>query len=695
MELNKLNDLYARSEESLKSDFAKMRSSLLLIAGEHYNKRNGRFWDRIRTTKQLNTEAKLRLTKNHVGRIVRRYANTIMATAPGVVVSPANEKELSDQKSAQMNQSVWSHIKYKNDWPSTVMSWADDFVGIGEVWTKVWYDESVGPLVGYEPMVDEMGNEIADAMGVVQIDESKPVREGMVKFEEFYGFNVLTDPAAKDARKSKWYCLRKMSAIDDLKAQFPQHAEKLHDSNDEAFVVFDVGGGYRESSKGEVLVREFHFRPSAKYPKGYWCISTSQIKLAEGEYPEDEEGVLFPICCEPFETIQTKSRGIALTDPLRPYQAEINRSASKIAEHQITLGDDKLILQNGAKMSSGVQVPGIRGISVSGAAPTILPGRSGEQYVEYMLSQIREMYQVADLEEDDVVDGNLDPHTLLYRAASQKKKFKRYIQRFESFLTNVCKTALRTAKVYMPDSAVIAAVGKQESVNIAEFRAVDPQHTVIKVEAQSDDIESKLGRQLVMNHVLQYVGTQLDPSVIGKMITLMPYADVESSFSDLTIDYENATNDILALDRGELPMINEHDNHEYVVKRLTQRMKQADFRMLPPEIQQNYQAVMQAHMDIMRAQKDAILREQAGMIPASGTLVGVDFYVADPNNPERTRRARLPYDAVNWLVQKLDAQAGILQMLEEEIPMSAVAGTQGVMTAGGPQGEIIDPTLLL
>lgn len=681
MDLAKLNDMYSKAEAASKQDFAKMRSSLLLIAGEHYNKRNGRFWDRIRTTKQLNTEAKLRLTKNHLGRIVRRYSNTIVSTAPGVVVSPANERELADQKAAQMNQLVWGSIKYKNDWPNTVMDWADDFVGIGEIWTKIWYDESVGPIAGYEPLVDEMGNEIVDAMGVPQEDQSKPVREGMVKFEEFYGFNVLVDPAAKNIKNAAWYCLRKMSNLEDLKRQFPEHEEKLMASSDDSFVVFDVESGYRDSGKDEVLVREYHVRPCAKYPKGFWTICTAHVILAQGDYPEDDEGVLFPIVCERFENIQTKPRGIALTEPLRPYQAEINRSASKIAEHQITLGDDKLILQNGAKMSSGVQVPGIRGISVSGAAPTILPGRSGEQYVNYMLSQITEMYQVADMDENDDPEGNLDPHTLLYQAASKKKKFKRYIQRFESFLTNVCKTSLRTAKLFMPDSAVIAAVGKQESVNIAEFRAVDPQHTVIRVEPQSEDIETKLGKQLVMNHVLQYVGNQLDPSVIGKMITMMPYANVSESFSDLTIDYENATNDILALDRGEVPFVNEYDNHEYMVQRLTQRMKQSDFKLLDPQIQANYQAILQAHMDVLREQKEAVSREQAGLIPAGGTLVGVDFFVPDPNNPERTRRARVPYDAVDWLVKKLDEQSGILQMAEE-IPMAAIAGTQDPLAGG-------------
>ena len=45
-------------------------------------------------------------------------------------------------------------------------------------------------------------------------------------------------------------------------------------------------------------------------------------------------------------------------------------------------------------------VPGVRAIQVSGAPPTILPGRDGSQYLAYMQAQIEEMYQVAMLEEE-------------------------------------------------------------------------------------------------------------------------------------------------------------------------------------------------------------------------------------------------------------------------------------------------------
>ncbi len=698
MDLAKLNQLFQAGLDEDRQDFAKMRSSLLLIAGEHYNNKGSRFWERIRTSKDLSNETKLRLTKNHIGRICKRYSNTIVSSAPGMAIFPANSKELQDQKAAELNSAVWQNIREKNDWRSQINDWADDFIGIGEVWTKVFYDQSYGPIIGYEPQiqVDPISRQevqIVDEAGNLLPDENKPIRQGLTKIEEVYAFNVLRDPRAKNIKKSSWYCVRKMVSTADLKAMFPGKEEEIKESKDETFMVFDVSSGYRENTSEEVMVREWFFRPTSEMPRGKWIIQISNAVLAEGELPEDNDGVIFPLVCERFENVQTKARGMALTEPLRPYQAEVNRTASKIAETQITLGDDKLLTVNGSKISAGAQLPGIRAISVSGAPPTVLPGRSGEQYVPYMEKQIEEMYAIAELDDDDL-EGNLEPHTLLYRSAKQKKRFKRYVERFEIFLKSVCETCLRTAKYYMPEESVIQIVGKQEAVNVSEFKGSNANLIQIRVEPQSDDVETKLGRQLVFNHVLQYVGNQLESSDIGKLIKQMPYANVDESFSDMTIDYENATNDILAMDRGEIPQVSPMDNHEYCVRRATQRMKQSDFKLLDPQIQAIYQQYSDAHMQIINEQKEALNRAQAGMVPASGTLIGVDFFVQDPNNPERTRRARLPYDAVEWLVKKLEEQSGFMSQMAE-LPQEAAAQYQmGVEQAQGSQGEIIDPRLL-
>src|SRR6185437_12231988 len=102
-----LNQLYDQADSVDHEVFAEMRSNLLLIAGDHYNKRRHDFLKRIRDSKDLTDQQKLRLTKNHVQKICKIYANNIVSMAPGVGFEPKQPGELQDQKSAELHHSVW------------------------------------------------------------------------------------------------------------------------------------------------------------------------------------------------------------------------------------------------------------------------------------------------------------------------------------------------------------------------------------------------------------------------------------------------------------------------------------------------------------------------------------------------------------------------------------------------------------
>lgn len=658
-----LERLFTEAEQCDKDIFAEMRSNLLLIAGEHYQKRGSEFYRRVRNNKDLTEQQKLRLTKNHTQKIVKSYCNNIISQAPGVGFEPKNKNELRDQKAAELHHAVWQFILDEQGGDELVDDWCDDFVGVGEVATKIFWDPDAGPVVpgafpqklgdGGEPLTDEFGQPIPDT--------EKPMKQGCLVYETLYGFNLLRAPEAKSLKKSPHLIIRKMASKDDLIAMFPDKAKMIKESPDETFLVFDgTKGGYRKS-ENEVLVKEYYFRPCAKYPKGYFFITTKEGTLSEGELP----GGVFPIVVQTFDKVQTTPRGRGPVKHMRPYQAEINRAASKIAEHQITLGDDKLLIQNGTTIAPGVALPGVRSINYTGMEPGILAGRDGSQYLNYMQAQITEMYQVMGVAEDMAEKAvQLDPYTMLYRAASQKKVFQRYIKRFERFLVDVTKTSLRLAKHHMPKYAVVYAVGKPEQINIPEFKNSEELCYQIKVTPQADDVETKLGKQLVMNHVLQYVGTQLGKDDIGKVMRAMPYVSDEESFSDLTIDYDTATNDILMLDRGELPPVQDYDNHLYMIKRLTSRMRLADFKTLPPEVQNNYKQKIMLHQQIQVQQEMKIQQAKQGYIPTDGYMVTVDLYVSDPANPMKTRRARIPYGSLAWLIKALEAQGRSLQQLE-------------------------------
>lgn len=668
-----LERLYTESEEIDAEIFAEMRSNLLLISGEHYNRRHSTFFRRIRDARELGDQAKIRLTKNHVQNIHKKYVNHVVSAVPGVTCGPKIESELPCQKAAELYNAVWKDAEEKHGVDELIDSWTEDYFGVGEVHTKIFWDHMAGQLLGHRQAMDEEGNLLTEEDGSPTLGEA--VYTGDFVIEELYGFNLLRAPEAKTLKKSHYLIIRKMVNKDDLLAKFTDKKKFIHEGSDKTMVVFDASkGGYRKTNN-EVLLKEIYFRSCPQYPNGYYYFFTTEGILTEGELP----GGVFPIVSELCEKIQTTPRGRSIIKHMRPYQAEINRAASKMAEHQITLGDDKILIQNGTKVTPGAALPGVRSINVAGVNPTILPGRDGSQYLNYMNSQIQELYQVMNCDDSDDASAQLDAYTLLYRSASQKKKFKRYIKPFERYLKSFATTYLKLAKIHLPDDAFIRAAGRQERINISEFKNADDLSHKIIVIPQSDDIETKMGKQLVLNHLVQFTGQNMDKKDLGKLIRLMPYVNEEEGLEDLTIDYDAATNMVLAMDRGEQPLVSQYDDPVYMIRRLTNRVRKADFRFMAPQIQMMYAQTIKQYQQIKIQQLQALQMAEAGFIPTDGYMVVCDLYVSDPEDPAKTRRARIPYGAIRWLIQKLETQGQSLPELEQ-MNQGALAEMAGQMS---------------
>lgn len=675
--ISDLNSMFRKAEDCDREIFADMRSNILLVAGEHYSKKNNRFWNRLRDSRLLNVNKKLRLTKNHIQKITKTYCNNMLKFCPGVKITPQIDTEIQDVKSAELHQSVWEHIKKEARYKKQIGTYVKSFIDIGEVAVKAFYDPSGGELIGYGPKVDEetgeqvLVNQQMDMMTGMPIpgtgepvpDKSQPVFSGAIVHEHIYAFNILRDPDAKTIDESPWLCVRKMMGYHELRAKItdPDKRDGLEKNQDETFLVFDGANGKYEQSKNQVLVREFYFRPSPEFPKGYYYISTKTEILFEDELP----GGIFPIVWEGFDEIATTPRKKSIIKQLRPYQVEINRAASQAATHQITLGDDKLVVNNSAKVEHGGILPGVRVIKTNSVGVNggihVLPGRAGEQFVNYIESQIAEMYNVSGVFEDTQkkADGAVDIWGTLYGSMKYKKEFSVYSGNFENFLVDLCDVSLRLARFHYPDSQIIQMIGKKEQVNIEEFKRADQLCFQIKIEPASDTAEDLMGRQMMINHTLQYVGNQLEREDIGKMLREAPMGNLNKAFDEFTVNYDNGQNDILQLERGKMPNLSQYEDTKYKIQALTHRMKQSDFEFLDPGVQDLFAQYLQ-QCEQLESQKVAkIQRAQSGFIPDGGGLITLNGVKDSEGNT-----LRVPYSSLEWLVTKLADQGVMMQGMQ-------------------------------
>ncbi len=688
-DLQRLLDLYARAETVDQELFAEQRSNLLLVSGEHYNNMSNRYWDRIREARDLQPEQKLRLTKNHIGKISETYVNNIITYAPSVVATPNNEKENQDIKAAGLNNSVIQYSKTHDKWSDRVLEFAEDFVEVGEVACKLYFNPDAGEVKGEEPVTDEQGQPVVDEQ--TGQPKTKKVWTGAIVSERIYGFNLLRHPAAKMMIGEHYPLInRKMVDTSELQDKLRDQPQKLgfvSSTTDKTYKIFDAANGTYADVKDQTMVLEFFYPKCPAYPAGYFYIITEAGILWEGELP----GGIFPIVYKGFKSVKTSPRHRSKIKQLRPYQVEINRTASKIAEHQITTGDVKLLVQSTSQISSGVQIPGVRSVKYTGAKPEFLPGQVGEQYVSYMTGQIGEMYQVAGVEEDSQekpADTTGDMIQNIFRSIKQKKKFSLYIGKFESFCVDYWEKYLELGKFYFDQDTLIPMIGRTEVVNISEFKSTDKLCYQIKIEPQTDDLETQMGRTAMLSHILQYVGPQLDPKAIGQLIKQLPFGNWKKAFSELSREEDISDNFILALDRGQVPLPNKYDDAPYMIRRFVDRVLQADFAQLDPKIQKNYDTMISFYEKMEASKQAALQRAEAGFIPSGGTRVKAQIYIPSPTNPNHQELATFPTEALQWLMKRL-ADQGSSQEALSQVNQTAVAEIGGVLNQ--QQGSQVPP----
>lgn len=680
-----LNELYKNSEACDKEIFAEARSNIQLVVGEHYNKRNSIFHERIRSSRELSTDQKLRLTKNHIYKISKIRKNILLSHASGVRVLPNNESELQDQKSAELNQAVWNYAKSEHDLRKRTNTWAAQFFEIGEVAVKIFFDPSAGKFQGYKQQVDENGNGQVDENGQMMAGDEAQFSGDLI-IEDIYGFNLLRDPSAKKMSESPYLTIRKMVQVDDLKRMCAGDEDKLRaiaDGQDDTYTVFDTSKVKYLNEKGITTLKETFFKPCPEMPMGYFYIFIEGTILFEGELPFG----IFPIVYEGHDEIPTMPRHRSPIKQFRPYQIEINRASSLVAEHHVTLGSDKVVMINGSKATKGADVNGIRTMSVTGQAPVVIPGRSGDQFFPYIEGQIAELYNVAEIAEELEEKTQGDPWGELFKSARHKKKFIIDAEKFEFFQVAVCKKYLDLAKNYFDESFLIPAVGRNETINISEFKNTAPQCTQIKVEPMSDDLDSTFGKSLQINQLIQYSSGKLEREDIGLLMRNMPFLNKEQISSSLTINYDRAVNIILELDRGNTPMPNKYDDGPYIIKRLTNRTVLGDYKYLAPQIQQNYELTIKLYEELEAQKAREIQAATADAVPTTGAMIKVAWYVKDPTNPSRSVQATLPASSIEWLVKRLEDQGSAQKEMGRMGSQGATADVAQILNQGSSQQQ--------
>lgn len=682
-----LGEMARKSEDLDRAIFAEMRNNAQLVDGNHYD-RNRNFYDygrRPGDAYRYESGKRLRIVKNYIGTIHDEKHNALITDCPEPVILPVSEDEIQDRKCAEIARSVWDDIKRKNNWDCLKDLLASHFLTFGECACYIRFNELQGKFLGYEaaqnetgeyeqmsdpygePVMDEMGNEAYEE------DENKAMFEGGIEIEYIVPFNILRAPGILDLSKSPYYGIKDPITLEELKKRFDLERQEIDQISQNMggtnVYLYDSNTNAVEEKENMAILNTWLFKPTRECPYGYFYVECGQKILQQGDIPYG----VFPLIIATQAESSASPRGKSFIRQIRPEQINLNRLASKRAEHSTTIGDDKLVITDGGEVDKEFNYPGIRTLSLSGGDIKHLPGRDGSQFNESIQMDKKDMYEKSrtigdyDMKDDHGAGkSSSNLYSLLFRSLSQKRKNSNLIKRFERFLTEVCTVSVRTAQVFYDEYNLIKTAGKQEFVNIAEFRNLEEQSYDIKVEAVTEDLNSVFGRQLTLQHLLQYAGKNLEPGQIAKIYRDMPFAGKEDIFKDLLIDVKNGDNMILALDRGDQFQPDPLDNPEYMSKRIIERMRESDFKHLQPQLQQQYNMTLESYKMLHQQKLEMMKQVNAGMIPATGPLVRAEVWVETigARGQPKTAKMEIPSHALEWLYQRLQEQQAITPGLQ-------------------------------
>lgn len=689
-----LEEVYKKSKSAYSRFYNESKTNVLIYGSDHYAKAS----DNLKRTVErafkttLSEEERKKLTLNFVQVVIDRKVNKVVSMAPGCMATPYKSDDIHQVKDAKLSDSTLRSIKQANGWNEISSNAVYDYFIIGEVWANSYFDFDKGDIIGYD-MKDLSGLPPEERYEMTpdgqfvekQIeDPNKPIFSGEVCIELLNGYDVFIEEGVDRIQDSAFVGLEKLVHKNTLKYMImsdPRIKDKKKfinllkgaDDNDE-FSIFDRKKGISGDNKDLVLLKYFYFRVSPRFPNGKIFIKLKNEIIWSLDLQKDINGKpIFPISVRRCKRLPGNPRGFSPIRAGRSPQNEINRCVSKIAEHQVTLGDDKIVTAFSEGLSEGEKLLGIRHIKAGKGFETFkhIPGRTGEQYLPFLEFNVKHLFAVMEEDYTDVNEGGQsDIKATLYKNLRQKMKYVLHAKDIEEFFIEISHKALELAKSYYPDKKIIQSAGTCEAINIQEFKALGPMDYNIKIEPVSDDLESMFAKYLTLTEHLQYAAKELGPDKIGYVLKEFPFIDGDAIYGKTLIDSKEADNIILALDRGEMPPVSMYDNNEEIVKQLVIRRRKGDWKLKveqDPEIEQRYQFQYEARQQILNDQLEKMREINAGGIPSDGPLVDVGYYVNEPKadgTGVKSVRAKIPVNAIKWTVEQLAKKNAYIEVIE-------------------------------
>jgi hypothetical protein len=554
-----------------------------------------------RQYRNLNNTRMGRKNRVHVNRILPTIQNRLARLCknpPRYDVRPESTST-DDKDAARLGVEVLTQIWDKeriNEKRLHLMMWVQQ---CGYAFMFVTWDDEAG-----KPMIDPQTNELSGYEGDIRVDVSSP-------------FEVFTDPLAKSQDELSWLVRVKVRKLEYFQERYPDRGHLVKEES--AWLLStqyelkinsltkdgSASGNTQSQMKNSAIECVYFEKRSRKHPKG------RMITIANGVLLEDKELPVGEIPCVKFDDVIVagKYASESTITHLRPLQDYKNMIMRKRSEWVSRMLAGKYLAAKGHGMSAEAlnnesgEVVEFNPVP-NAPPPTAMNIPSIPQYVYQEDERVdKEMFDISGIGEisrGSLPSAGIPAVGMQFLQEQDETRLGVITEQHEHSYAKLGQLVLMYVGEFytMPRLLKVAGEGLDYAVKSFTGQDLKGNYDVCVIRGSSLPGSKVLKRQEILNAYQQgLLGQPGDPKLRDKLLDMLEFGDVAEIYEDHAIDMNQIKEHLMTIEREEIPMRSELDNHDLHVQEKNKFRKTDKFKTLSGIAQQILLEDIDWHVD--------------------------------------------------------------------------------------------------
>lgn len=597
-----------------------------------------------------NADPKRKLTRsrfkvNKILPLVQNRLSRLTQSPPKYDVRP-NSNSTEDKDSARLALQILNDVFEKQRFDEKRQELMMATMQGGHAYIQVLWDPTLG-----KPMFDPESGELIGY-------------EGDVRYEVLNCLEVFPDPLAKTIEECQWIIKAKVRKLEYFKEKYPERGaavkeedawllSSLYDLKSNSLTsVGIVGAQTHDQMRDSAIELVYYEKRSKDYPNGRMIVCAAGVLLEDKDLPVG----MYDIVKFDDMIIGGRYNSESVITHLRPIQDQYNVTRTKMAEWIRKLLAGKYAVPKGANLSqeslnndSGevleytpVTTAPNSGVPIPIDTPQIPPYAYKD--LQTTDSELDYISGVNEVTRGVLPSASIPASGLAFLQEQDQTRIGVMTTRAENGFARIGELTLRYVgdNYIMPRLLKLAGQGLEYTVKEFVGSDIRDNYDVIVVPGSTQPTSKVLRRQDIMTAWQSgLLGNPQDSKVRMKVFQNMEYGEIEDMWKEQALDECQVKYAIECLEKGEMPTLNEFDNHQFHLMEMNNYRKTDKFKNLDRQKQGLFMYVMEWHIQAMTnimnpqiAQQQQMAQQVLKQLPQQGQMIRNTIDQLHPGSPQ-------------------------------------------------------------